>query len=142
MVNLWTKNLLEWAQIVSVYPRTTKITQDGILRGKVTIMLKLRKNTKNAFLPVLGLMSDSLTTISVESNLHQLSYWPKDQSCSISQKNMYWELTVLKFFCLIPWKVVEGSWVARMGHFDDYPGFQPMRSWANTYSQDCNQQFH
>ena len=23
--------------------------------------------------------------------------------------------------------------------FDDYPGFQPMRSWANTYAQDCNQ---
>jgi hypothetical protein len=21
--------------------------------------------------------------------------------------------------------------------FDDYPGFQPMRSWANTYAQDC-----
>ena len=28
----------------------------------------------------------------------------------------------------------KGSWVARMGrNFDDYPGFQPMRSWANTY---------
>ena len=22
-------------------------------------------------------------------------------------------------------------------NFDDYPGFQPMRSWANTYAQDC-----
>ena len=21
-------------------------------------------------------------------------------------------------------------------NFDDYPGFQPMRSWANTYAQD------
>ena len=42
------------------------------------------------------------------------------------------------FFCLIPWKAVKGSWVARMGrNFDDYPGFQPMRSWANTYAQDC-----
>ena len=26
----------------------------------------------------------------------------------------------------------------RMGqNFDDYPGFQPMRSSANTYAQDC-----
>ena len=24
-------------------------------------------------------------------------------------------------------------------NFDDYPGFQPFRSWANTYAQDCNQ---
>ena len=23
-------------------------------------------------------------------------------------------------------------------NFDDYPGFQPMRSWANTYAQDCS----
>ena len=22
-------------------------------------------------------------------------------------------------------------------NFDDYPGFQPFRSWANTYAQDC-----
>ena len=22
-------------------------------------------------------------------------------------------------------------------NFDDYPGFQTMRSWANTYAQDC-----
>ena len=30
------------------------------------------------------------------------------------------------------------SWIARMGrNFDDYPGFQPFRSWANTYAQDC-----
>ena len=21
---------------------------------------------------------------------------------------------------------------------DDYPGFQPIRSWANTYAQDCS----
>ena len=41
-------------------------------------------------------------------------------------------------FCLIPWKIVKGSWIARMGrNFDDYPGFQPFRSWANTYAQDC-----
>ena len=25
-------------------------------------------------------------------------------------------------------------------NFDDYPGFQPFRSWANTYAQDCNRQ--
>ena len=44
------------------------------------------------------------------------------------------------FFCLIPLKAVKCSWVARMGrNFDDYPGFQPMRSWANTYAQDCKQ---
>ena len=24
-------------------------------------------------------------------------------------------------------------------NFDDYPGFQPFRSWANTYAQDCRQ---
>ena len=37
-----------------------------------------------------------------------------------------------------PMKVVKGSWVARMGrNFDDYPGFQPMKSWANTYGEDC-----
>ena len=24
-------------------------------------------------------------------------------------------------------------------NFDDYPGVQPFRSWANTYAQDCNQ---
>ena len=23
-------------------------------------------------------------------------------------------------------------------NFDDYPGFQPFRSWANTYAQDCS----
>ena len=23
----------------------------------------------------------------------------------------------------------------------DYPGFQPMRFWANTYAQDCNSHF-
>ena len=23
------------------------------------------------------------------------------------------------------------------GPFDDYPGFQPMKSWANTYAEDC-----
>ena len=23
-------------------------------------------------------------------------------------------------------------------NFDDYPGLQPMRSWANTYAQHCN----
>ena len=60
----------------------------------------------------------------------------------------YWELTVLKlilsrpfwiFFSFIQWKAVKFSWVARMGrNFDNYPGFQPMRSWANTYAQDCN----
>ena len=43
------------------------------------------------------------------------------------------------FFCLIPWKIVKGSWTARMGrNFDDFPGFQPFRSWANTYAQDCS----
>ena len=42
-------------------------------------------------------------------------------------------------FCLIPWKAVKGSWVARMGrNFDDYSGFQLMISWANTYAQDCS----
>ena len=46
------------------------------------------------------------------------------------------------FFCLIPWKIVKGSWIARMGqNFDDYPGFQPVRSWANTYAQDCTSSF-
>ena len=31
--------------------------------------------------------------------------------------------------------------IARMGrNFDDYPGFQSFRSWANTYAQDCNNQ--
>ena len=57
----------------------------------------------------------------------------------------FWELsflrsTILEFKkkCLIPWKAVKGSWVARMGqNFDDYLGFQPMRSWANTYVLDC-----
>ena len=46
-------------------------------------------------------------------------------------------------------KAVKGSWVARMGrNFDDYPGVQPKRSWANTYAQDCSkliklfQEFH
>ena len=44
----------------------------------------------------------------------------------------------LIFFCLIPWKAVKGSWRARMGlNFDDYPGFQPMRSLANTNAHDC-----
>ena len=42
------------------------------------------------------------------------------------------------FFCIIPWSAVKDFWVARMGqNFDDYPGFQPMRSWANNYAQDC-----
>ena len=34
-----------------------------------------------------------------------------------------------------PWKAV--SWVAMMGrNLDDYSGFQPIRSWPNTYAQD------
>ena len=43
------------------------------------------------------------------------------------------------FFFLHPHeKAFKVSWVARMGrNFDDYSGFQPMRSWANTYAQDC-----
>ena len=68
----------------------------------------------------------------------------------------FWELAILKnelflsqpfwifflkkiiFFCLIPWKKVKVSWIAGMGrNFDDYPGFQLFRSWANTYAQDC-----
>ena len=74
------------------------------------------------FLPVLGLMLDSLTTISVESHwCINLYYWPKDQSLSILRKNIenwrFWKT----FF--IPWKALKG--------------FQPMRSWANTYAQDC-----
>ena len=42
-------------------------------------------------------------------------------------------------FASSPWKAVKVSWVARMErNFDDYPGFHPMRSWANTYyAQDC-----
>ena len=36
--------------------------------------------------------------------------------------------------CLIPIKAVKGSWVARIGrNFDDYPGFQLMRSWAKLH---------
>jgi hypothetical protein len=31
------------------------------------------------------------------------------------------------FFCLLPFEAVKGSLVARMGRFDDYPGFQPKR---------------
>ena len=35
--------------------------------------------------------------------------------------------------------MVKGSWIARIGrNFDDYPGFHPFRSWANTYAQDCS----
>ena len=42
------------------------------------------------------------------------------------------------FFALSPWKSVKVSKLARIGrNFDDYPGFQPFRSWANTYAQDC-----
>ena len=26
-------------------------------------------------------------------------------------------------------------------NFDDYPGFQPFRSWANTYAQDCRDRY-
>ena len=30
-------------------------------------------------------------------------------------------------------------WLVRISqNFDDYPGLQLMRSWANTYAQDCN----
>ena len=50
----------------------------------------------------------------------------------------FWISFSKKKICLIPWKVVKGSWVARIGqNFDDYPSFQPMRSWAKTYAQDC-----
>ena len=35
-------------------------------------------------------------------------------------------------------KNVKVYWLARIGqNFNDYPGMQPMRSWANTYAQDC-----
>ena len=27
-------------------------------------------------------------------------------------------------------------------NFDDYPGFQPFRSWVNTYAQDCSSYVH
>ena len=27
-------------------------------------------------------------------------------------------------------------------NFDDYPGFQPFRSWANTYAQDCKTRYN
>ena len=32
----------------------------------------------------------------------------------------------------------KASMCLEMGrNFDDYPGFQPMRSWINTYAKDC-----
>ena len=64
---------------------------------------------------------------------------PTDPMTNFAKK--YWELTVLqnvvflirpfwifffqknKYFCLIPWKAVKDSWVARMGrNVYDYPG--------------------
>ena len=42
------------------------------------------------------------------------------------------------FFASFSSKQVKVYWLARMGqNFDDYPGLQPMRSWANTYAQHC-----
>ena len=99
------------------------------------------------FLPVFGLISDSLMTISVKSHwchLHQFILLTQGPIPEISQKHfenwVFWGQPFwnLKKKCLIPWKAVKGSWVARMGqNFDDYLGFQPMRSWANTYVLDC-----
>ena len=111
-----------------------------------------------SFFPVFGLMSYSLTAIEAEPNQCPLQSILLTQGpIPLNLAKKYWALTVSQnevflsrpfwiffsknfffFFCLILWKVVKGSWIARMGrNFDDYPGFQPFRSWANTYAQDC-----
>ena len=111
------------------------------------------------FLPVLGLMSDSLMTISVESH-----WCPSHQfillvlgPIPLNFAKTFWELTVLKNMLFLSrpfWNIFFKKkfffaqshekqsnvfeYFARMGRkFDDYPGFQQMRSWANTYAQDC-----
>ena len=78
-----------------------------------------------------------------------LSYPPKDQSLKFSLKDIenwrswksqfFWVSHFILFFASSPWKSVNIYGVGRMGQkFDDYPGFQSMRSWANTYAQDCS----
>ena len=115
------------------------------------------------FRPYVGQLDDHIGWVTL---MPFATIYPTDPRTNPSQFcKKYWELTVLKnvvflrshfgiffskknikkhffsiffFFCLVPWKAVRGSWVARMGrNFDVYPGFQPMRSWANTYAQDC-----
>ena len=120
------------------------------LYGRETVRHKLKNSlkTQKTFLSVFELMSDSLTATQVEPN-----QCPSHQSILLTQepiplnlaKWFFFESAILDFFfkkkfffCLIPWKVVKGSWIARIGrNFDDYPGFHPFRSWANTYAQDC-----
>ena len=71
---------------------------------------------------------DSLTTISVEPHwcpLHQFILLTQGPIPEIFMKK-YWELTVLK----------NSVFLSR--YFEDNdPGLQPMRSWANTYAQNC-----
>ena len=55
-------------------------------------------------------------------------------------QNYFFEKAILDFFfkkkkMLHPLKSSQ-KFLGR--NFDDYPGFQPFRSWANTYAQDCN----
>ena len=76
-------------------------------------------------------------TISVDLHwcpLHQFILLTREP-IPLNFAKKYWELTdwknignflsrpFWKFFCLIPWKAVKGSWVARLGrNYDDYPG--------------------
>ena len=107
-------------------------------------------NTKNAFFacfrPYVG---QSDTHISWVTLMPFPSIYPTDPRTNPAQfcekilridgfeKCSFFESAILEFcFCLIPWKAFKGSWVARMVR-NDYPGLQRMRSWANTYAQDC-----
>jgi hypothetical protein len=55
------------------------------------------------------------------------------------EKLSFFESAILeKNILLHPMKSSQSFLVVRMGrNFDDNPGFQPMRSWVNTYAQNC-----
>ena len=79
-------------------------------------------------------MLDSLKIISVDSH-----WCPLNQFILQTQELILFNFAKYIDNCQLSHdKVVKGSWVARMGrNFDDYPSFQPMRSWVNTYAKDC-----
>ena len=106
---------------------------------------KQPKNTKNAFLPVLEPMSDSLTVIYIKPHQcpsHQSILLTQEPICEIFAKK-FWELAILKnelflsrpfwiffskkkkIFAWSPWKFVTNYVIEWMGlNFDVFPGFQ------------------
>ena len=104
---------------------------------------KRPKISKMHFLPVIELVSDSLTAIKVEPHqclLHQ-SIWliqGKDVFFWVGNFDFDFFFQKNKKIASSPWKSVKVSLVARMGrNFNDYLGFQPKTPPAQRYVTQC-----